>query len=560
MTMKIKNSENKAAALLISLLILSGCSLLETKEDLFLTEEMLTTQRNQMFSMGYKAYSYIPNGFIAIDNNLFAAVSDEAEYVTSTSQTQKFNDGTWNQFYNPNDLYANYYCAIHDIYFYLENSKEYKRILGENRDTLSTNGKTDYYLDIMDVKHLRAEMHILNAYYCFELFKRFGAVPIVKGLFNETDEANLPRNAVDEVVEHIVSEIDSFKNELVIDWAAEGLVGKTGRITLGAALAIKARALLYAASPQFNKENSQIKWERAARAANDIIALGIYNLDASYRGLFITNASNTSIETIWGVKSGQTNQFERNNYPIGTPGGNTGISPSQNLVRSYEYKGEITGDIYENLDPRFYASILKNGDLWNGRTLEIYINGTDDPQNKNASPTGYYLKKFLNENLNLTDDAREIRTWIAYRYGEVLLNFAEAINEAYGPDQNNGLPMTAREAVNAIRSRSDVNMPFVTVASGDKDGMRKAIKHERQIELAFEDHRYWDLRRWDDAKVILNLPIKGVTVTKIDSVTYSYDTTQLVSPRVFLPEMNLFPIPEYAIINSKGVINQNEGW
>lgn len=187
--------------------------------------------------------------------------------------------------------------------------------------------------------------------------------------------------------------------------------------------------------------------------------MGIYSLHPDYGGLFVAETSTTSPETIWAVRIGATNEFERKNYPIGTQGGGTGICPSQNLVEAYESTGEDSDDAYAGLDPRFYATVLRNGDTWNGRTLEIYAGGADDPARQNASPTGYYLRKFLNKNLNLTNDDKRLRSWIVFRYAEILLNFAEAMNEAYGPDDAHGYGMSARDAVDAVRARSGVGMP-----------------------------------------------------------------------------------------------------
>ena len=557
--MKVKDIKTIITGIAFSSLLFAGCNLLETKEDLYLTDEMLATRRYQMFDMGYKAYSNIPYGFSMIDGNLFAAVSDEAQYVTTFSATQRFNEGSWNAFYNPNDCYTKYYNGIYDVHYYLENSTDYKHILGMNRDTMNSSGKDSYYEDIKDVKLLRAEAHVLKAYYYFELAKRYGGVPIIDKTYQNMEEANVPRATFDDVVNKIVNEIDGSKDELVDDWGKAGMIAKAGRLTKPAALAIKSRALLYAASPQFNPSNSKAKWAAAATAAYQIINMGIFSLNSSYSNLFITDATNTSSETIWAIRSGQTNDLERKNYPIGTPGGGTGIAPSHNLVADYEHKGPVTSDIYANLDPRFYATVLKNGDSWNGRTLKIYSGGTDDPKNKNASPTGYYLKKFLIENLNLTNDAKQIRSWIAFRYAEILLNYAEAMNEAYGPDINNGYSMTARGAVDAIRARFGVGMPPVNVTVGDVVGMREAIKHERQIELAFEDHRYWDLRRWDDAKTVLNEPIMGINVAN-NGGNFTYTPFE-VAKRVFVaPKMNLFPIPQSEIVKTMGILKQNPGW
>ncbi len=537
----------------------AGCDALDTKEDLNLTDEMMETRRYQMFDWGYRVYEQIPYGFTAIDGNLFAAVSDEAAYVTTLSSTQRFNEGSWNQYNNPDDKYTSYYSGIRAAHFYLENSTDYKYILGRNRDTLTSNGLDSYYRDITDVERLRAEARALKAYYYFELAKRYGGVPLIDKLYANEQDANLPRASFDEIIDLIVREVDAVKNELVVDWGQVGLVGNSGRITRGTALALKSRALLYAASPLFNPEGDKTKWAKAAAAAYDVINMNIYSLNPTYGNLFYTDATNTSPETIWAVRMGATNEFERANYPIGTQGGGTGICPSQNLVSAYEHKGEVTSDPYENLDPRFYATIVKNGDTWNSRTIQIYSGGQDDPDNQNASRTGYYLKKFLNPSLNLTNDAQEIRSWIVFRYAEILLNYAEAMNEAYGPDDDHGYGKTARQAVNEVRSRADVMMPEVDVPVGDVDAMREAIKHERRIELAFEDHRYWDLKRWDDAKTVLNEPLMGVKVSRTGS-SFAYTPFE-VSKRVFdAPKMNLYPIPQAEIVKSKGVLSQNPGW
>ena len=448
-------------SLALATVLLPACDALDTRMDLSMTDEMMDTRYYQMFDWGYRVYEYIPYGFSAIDGNLFAGVTDEAQYVTTVSSTQRFNEGSWNIYTNPDEKYSSYFNGIYAAHNYLDKSVDYKYILGRNRDTLTSNGYDSYYRDIDDVKRLRAESHVLKAYYYLELLKRYGGVPIINKAYSDPAEANLPRGTVDDVIDLIVNEIESVKLDLVIDWNAISQSDRDGRITRGVALAIKSRALLYAASPLFNPENDKTKWEKAASAAYEVMNMNLYSLDPSYQKLFTTDYTNTSPETIWAIRQGATNDFERANYPIGTPGGGSGICPTQNLVDAYEYKGEQTDDPYENRDPRFYYTIVRNGDSWNGRTMEIYPGGTDDPSNTNASPTGYYLRKFLNENLNLTNDAAEIRSWIVFRYAEILLNFAEAMNEAYGPDDAHGYGMTAREAVNAVRARADVGMPPV---------------------------------------------------------------------------------------------------
>ena len=255
-----------AGALLCSL-SLAGCDALDTKEDLNLTDEMMATRRYQMFDWGYRVYEHIPYGFTAIDGNLFAAVSDEAQYVTTFSSTQRFNEGSWSAYYNPDDCYTSYYNGIYAAHDYLDKSVDYRYILGMHRDTLTSNGLDSYRRDIVDVQRLRAEAHVLKAYYYFELAKRYGGVPLIDRVYADQKEANLPRGTFDEVVGLILREIEGVRNELVVDWRAENLEEKSGRITRGAALALKSRVLLYAASPQFNPSGEKSKWAAAAAAA-----------------------------------------------------------------------------------------------------------------------------------------------------------------------------------------------------------------------------------------------------------------------------------------------------
>lgn len=362
-----------------------------------------------------------------------------------------------------------------------------------------------------------------------------------------------------EVVGLILREIEGVRNELVVDWRAENLEEKSGRITRGAALALKSRVLLYAASPQFNPSGEKSKWAAAAAAAFEVINMGIYSLHPDYGGLFVAETSTTSPETIWAVRIGATNEFERKNYPIGTQGGGTGICPSQNLVEAYESTGEDTDDAYAGLDPRFYATVLRNGDTWNGRTLEIYAGGADDPARQNASPTGYYLRKFLNENLNLTNDDKRLRSWIVFRYAEILLNFAEAMNEAYGPDDAHGYGMSARDAVDAVRARS---------RGGDAPGRcrpgrcgRHAHGHQTRT-----PHRV-GLRR----PSLLGSPalgrcrdgaqpaLRGVKVTRSGD-GFAYTPFEVAKRTFEAPKMNLYPIPQAEIVKSGGVLDQNPGW
>ena len=172
-----------------------------------------------------------------------------------------------------------------------------------------------------------------------------------------------------------------------------------------------------------------------------------------------------------------------------------------------------------------------------------------------ASKTGYYLKKFLAPNLNLIEGGSTDHLWPVYRYAEVLLNYAEAMNEVYGPDADpKGYGLTAREALTEVRNSASTLLPPVTAAS--RDDFRQAVKQERRVELAFEDHRYWDLIRWKDAETVLNRSIKGVVVRKnhLGGFQYSYVT---VATRTFEPRHYYLPFTRKEVANSAGTLTQN---
>ena len=268
-----------------------------------------------------------------------------------------------------------------------------------------------------------------------------------------------------------------------------------------------------------------------------------------------------STETIFAIRRPVNSTIETQNYPIATPGGNSGVCPSDNLVSDYEWIGAVNPtNPYANRDPRLAASIVTNGSTWNGRTIDQSPGALDDMANRNASRTGYYLKKFLTDGLNLVNGGTASNQWVAYRYGEILLDFAEAMNEAYGPDNNpQSYKYTARQALMLVRNRASASLPSIAAVT-TVSAFRTVLKHERRIELAFEDHRYWDLLRWQDAGTVLNQPIMGVKPTLVSAGVWSY-TPITVATRTFnAPTNYYYPFSHADIVNSKGTLTQNPGY
>lgn len=561
MKMKIKS---KLIYVLISIFAFGSCNdFLDTKIDTNMIPEDLETNRGTLWWFAAAFYTPITYGFQILDNNIFAAVTDEAQQTSTVGDVYYFNKGVINADVNPlSYLYNEYYEGIRAANYFVQYAQNGEELLKLNRDTVRD--ETNYRRDLRRLNWYRAESQIAKAYYYAELLKMYGGVPIVETLLDEKTESagNLKRASYEEVVDYIVKLIDTNWQNLQDDWRTEdGFADQAGFFDQPTALAIKSRVLLYAASPLNNPTNDVVKWQRAAQAAHDLIELNNYTMpeNRNYRNLFAGNNPVQSSEVIFVIRRPDDNTMELNNYPISTPGGKSGVTPSHNLVAAYEYIGAPDPENpYANRDPRLTASVVVNGSQWNGREIDQSPGGSDDMSKSNTSKTGYYLKKFLTDELNLVQGAQTQHQWVVYRYAEVFLNYAEAMNEAYGPDAlPTGFSLTAREALNMVRRSASTSLPTVTASS--KEEFRSAVKHERRIELAFEDHRYWDLLRWKDAMNVLNQPITGVKVTKNSAGKYQYQVVN-VGERVFQERNYRFPFTRNEIKNSNGAMIQNEGY
>lgn len=428
---------------------------------------------------------------------------------------------------------------------------------------------------VMSEEHknrLIAELKFIRAYRYQDLIRNYGGVILmgdnVYYLSDDLQDDKLfTRSSLQDCMDYVLAQLDEAAAGLPLDNDATWLMG---RATKGAALALKSRLTLYGASPLYNTGS----WQDAVTAAQAVIGLGKYSLfTGGYRELFFdANNSETIFARLYTRNAGHTH-LEIANGP-NSYGGWGGNLPLQNLVDDYEMDNgkSITDNEsgydpqkpYENRDPRFYATILYNGASYRGSTIETFTPGgkdsKDGPDNWNTSKTGYYLKKFMNDAYPLQNPWGNagFQPWYYLRYAEVLLNFAEASNEANGADVvPSGASLSARTAVNLVRQRA--GMPDLE-AGISKDAMREAIRYERRVELAFEEHRFYDVRRWKIADVTENEPASGISVTKNGDGSFQYSTKVALDGRAFSDKMYWLPIPRSEIQASNNKIAQNPGY
>lgn len=417
-------------------------------------------------------------------------------------------------------------------------------------------------LDDASKIRFEAEARFFRGFLYFQLIKRSGDV-----ILYDEDMLAITKN------KNVSPETEGWSMvEKDLAFAAHNLpkawpTVSRGRVTKGAAFAMQSRAMLYAK-----------KWSVAKTAADSVVALNIYSIPnattvADYNKSFRSfNAGNTeSILEYNYLVAGPNHGFDK----IFTPGGDAaGIggrgTPTQEMVESYEKTtggfpdwsqwhtttGTTVTPPYADLEVRFQASVLYNGSNWKGRKIEPFINGVDgwasfkdDPNPSGKTTTGYYLRKLVDESHTDLNSVPSTQTWVAIRMAEVYLNRAEAsymLNDMTG----------ANADVRRIRAR--VGLPYTDKSGAD---LMTAIRQERKIELAYEGHLYWDMRRWRLAHIAYNGPdsrVHGLKIIKEGAVTTYIYVDCDKQDRSFPEKMYRIPIPETELSNNSGIQQYSE--
>ena len=458
-------------------------------------------------------------------------------------------------------------------------------------------------------QRMKGEAYFLRAYFYHNLMRMYGGVPLITKVYGLNEDYKVARNSFKETVDFIVANADSAVALLPTSYTGADV----GRATKGAALALKARVLLYAASDLYNvnpsanaltgyttPQDRTALWRAAKNAAQAVMDLGSYGLfrptpassqeaAQNYADLFLQKTSQEAIMSRFFLTTRDDGAYpNRDDGPNGyhTWGGNT---PIQNLVDDYRMADGSKFDWnnpahaaapYQNRDPRFYGSILHDGAPWRARPTDVKnldpagtiqtfrqlklsdgsvvagLDTRDSPvENWNGAYSGYYLRKFIDPSLNAQFTRQEV-PWIFFRYAEVLLNYAEASIEL------NELG-DAVNVLNQIRLRA--GMPPFSAGLGQA-ALRDEYRNERRVEMVFEEQRFFDVRRWMIAPAVLSKVAGGINIfvegtSSTDRSTwknyrYVIDTIQA---RAWDNKLYFMPI-HINEMNRNGLLTQNPGY
>jgi len=556
-----------------------------------LTEEEVFSDWNMMVRFHYDTYNFLRHGAYRVKDSWLDTATDLGETSYSSGGVRKsFNLGNYYSEAGAAELtetWEHYYRAIRKCNLIIT------RIGNVPKEPSLSQEKYE-----QDKLYYTSEARFLRAFFYWEMFLRYGPVPVVTEVLDPDGDllsGYTTRPTVKEyVVDFILKELEECESGLMTyedAWKS----AQAGRIGQPMARALYSRVMLYMASPRYNAQ-SGITWQEAADAAKSFID----DYGANFRLFTMADADGNTLGVeaytnalLRNAYSGNNKEviFYRNDVVIGwdkiqndTPvgeGGKGGLCPSQNLVDMYDmadgsspfaqydatgapvYTSNTTApainaasgyndaDMWANRDPRLAASVLYNGVAWGNGVINVVLGQRDNPVgNANATPTGYYVRKYIPETILSAEHSQTAyRLWTIIRYAEILLNYAEALNEAQGPSTE------VYNLLDQVRHRAGIsgNVADRSDLTSSKDNMRNFIHKERTVEFAFEEHRPWDVRRWNVAVEALVRPIYGVDVAADGTIT-----RKVAQNRVFDEKMYLYPIPEGEVWKTD--IENNPGW
>ena len=553
----------------------SGCNMFEPELDNTYGEERVIEDASYAVGLLMKAYAGLPTGY-----DFSEVATDDAVTNNKSSEYVKMVSGGWSSLYDPMSTWNSSYEAI----AYLNKLLSLADVIEWSPDSEER--------DKLQHDKITGEAYALRAYYHFQLLMAHGGksssgsmlgVPYLTDMVDPENEStwNLVRPPYSQTVEDILHDLDlaiellpeEYKNTNT-DPTADRIQGVKfkNRIDSRIATALKARVALHAASPAYNGgEYDQELCKEAAKCAAQLIEKvgGIAEMTATRGSLadylfYDANMDSRNVEILWRANYVTNYDLETQNFPPSLFG-NGEVNPTQNFVDAFPMaNGYPITDIansqydedapYAGRDPRLTDYVIYNGAKFKNVNINTSVDDPKDGLNvlTTSTRTGYYLKKLLREDVNLNPAAGRQHFRPLIRYTELFLIYAEAANEAYGPDNANTAGFSARQAIRAIRQRAGVGG---TTETSDEylnslSNLRDIIRNERRIELSFEGFRFWDIRRGGNK---LDETAKGI---KYQGTLYELID---VENRVFAPYMQYGPIPSDQITKTRN-LEQNAGW
>jgi starch-binding outer membrane protein, SusD/RagB family len=586
------NMKTKLIILLASVLIFTGCDNLLSPAD----------ENNRGLDAIYDdaafAEGLLLNGYIRLPSGGYSfndVATDDAVSNNFDNGYLLMATGKWSAMNNPMDQWTGAFAAI-----------QYLNLILAETDKVEW-ATTGEYTKEMFNDRTKGEAYGLRALFMYYLLQAHAGwsangellgVPILTEPLDGQSDFTKPRNTFNECIQQINKDLDLAESYLPLDFEdvtdssavqiPAKYVGKTTtsdynrvfgaynrqRLTSRIVKGIRAQVSLLAASPAFN-QGSSVTWADAANAAGEVLNLngGISGM-ANNGGYWYAKKNASEIsglsagqnpkEVLWRTNVGDSKDLETDNFPPSLYGSGR-INPTQNLVDAFPMasglpitdpnSGYDPANPYTNRDPRLSLYIVVNGSKIGSTTIYTKVGKTKDGLNSisTSTRTGYYLRKLLREdvNLNPTSTTQQKHYVSRIRYTELYLDYAEAANEAWGPDGKETQGYTARDVIAAIRLRAGIKQPDSYLASiSNKDDMRKLIRNERRLELCFEGFRFWDLRRW---KENIKETASGMMITADDKFVISP-----VENRQYEDYMYYGPIPYSEVL--KWGLTQNAGW
>jgi hypothetical protein len=572
-SMKMRKYINLCLVIL-GLNLVSCEKFLEPEPDGTLSEEELLFDPSFAEGLLMTAYVALPDDYdFATD-----VATDDAVTNDKNSVYRRMATGEWLSSFDPISEWSDAYLQISYINQFLGC---YESVLWSRDPNL--NDSINSLRNSLHMERLKGEAHGLRAWYQIKLLQnhagkasdgRLLGYPIINSTLGAGDNWELPRNTFAECVANIFTDLDTAIANLPGEWVdgADPFVNETSgaryenRINGNAARALKSRVALLAASPAFSEANA-VTWEEAATIAGDLLS----DLGALYPNGIVFYKEKKNKEIIWNRAEIQKKNWEEDNFPPSLFGkGRT--NPSQNLVDAFPMEkgypithpesGYDPDNPYQGRDPRFYEYIIHNQATLKQTPINTFVGASQDGINslETSTRTGYYLKKLMAEGVKLTpgSSVNAGHTYTLVRMTEVLLNYAEAANEAWGPDGDpNALGFTARDKIVELHRRANLDSEDYLRAITTQEEMREIIHAERRIELCFEGFRFWDIRRWND-QATLTAPVRGVHIIlnpADTSFTYNYSD---IEERMYTSDMIYGPVPYEETL--KYPIEQNTGW